>query len=126
MALMPHDPSNGMQREAAALVRSWTDHLAHFKGPGTSPALCELLEEEEDFVPTGPPLADLLASDVHQLQADALRRAIAETYSLADSYKQVLVWTALTRPQASRIHHKSVRCSAGLPVTAGRGGPGQQ
>ena len=89
---MAHDRPECMQREAAALVRSWTDHLAQFKGPGASPALCELLEEEGDFVPTGPPLADLLASDVHQLQADALRRAITETYSLAELYKQVLVW----------------------------------
>lgn len=88
---MPPDGLTCVQREAAALIRSWTDHLAQFKGPGASPALCELLEEEGDFVPTGPPLADLLASDMHQLQTDAMRRAIAETYSLADSYKQVSV-----------------------------------
>ena len=91
-ACTPHDDPRCVQREATALVRSWTDHLAHLKGLGASPALCELLEEEGDFVPTGPPLADLLASDVHQLQADALRTAIVETYSLAESYKQVHVW----------------------------------
>ena len=113
MACMPHDPSKCMQREAAALVRSWTDHLAQFKGPGASPALCKLLEEEGDFVPTGPPLADLLASDVHQLQADALRKAIAETFSLADIYKQVLVWTTLTTDRRHACaHHMSVLCRA--------------
>ncbi|KAK9840828.1 hypothetical protein WJX81_007516 [Elliptochloris bilobata] len=77
-----------VQKELAALVKSWVEHLAQFKGPGASPELCELLEEEEDFVPTGPPLADLLASDLHQLQAEAVRKALASTFSLADAYKQ--------------------------------------
>ena len=117
-----------MQREVAALVKSWTDHLAQFKGPGASPALCELLEDDGDFVPTGPPLADLLASDVHQLQADALRRAIAETYSLADTYKQVPVVLEFCNWPAGVmcVSHNIGCCPVGVPATAGRGSSVQQ
>lgn len=70
-------------------MKCWLDGLALFRGPGASPTVCELLEEEGDRVPTGPPLAELLASDAHQQQVEALRRALASAYALADAYKEV-------------------------------------
>ena len=77
-----------VQRELGALVKSWLERLAQSMIPSAAPVVCSLLKDEGAPVPVGPPLAELLAIDVHQQQVEALHKGLAAAFRLADAYKQ--------------------------------------